>query len=174
MSPPQDIGDQALLGSAQSAPSYSLIWEETDGSEQQGLGFGSNIAAGIAFFTGQDMIGEVPKKVTCYLKKSSTPTGIATLKLISSLNSVKTIFGTIDVSTLTTSFAEHSFINDSATASVTDGDILAWFYSGTTDFRFEMAATATAAYTQQKYSSDAINWSSYDVGQYPSTIKIYG
>ena len=104
--------------------SYSLIWEETDGGEQQGMASGSNIAAGIAFFTGQDMIGEVPKKVTCYLKKSSTPTGIATLKLISSLNSVKTIFGTIDVSTLTTSFGEHSFTNDSATQPVvTDPDL---------------------------------------------------
>jgi len=155
--------------------SYSLIWEETDGSEQQGLSSGSNIAAGIAFFTGQDMIGEVPKKVTCYLRISpDTAEGIATLKLIASDNSVKTVFGTIDVSTLTISFAEHSFTNDSATSSVADGDILAWFYSGTTAFRYEMAATATAAYTQQKYSTDAINWIGYTVGQYPTTIKIYG
>jgi len=154
--------------------SYSLIWEETDGGEQQGMASGSNIAAGIAFFTGQDMIDEVPKKVTCSLKKDSSPTGIATLKLIASDNFVKTTFGTIDVSTLTDLFAEHSFTNDSASASVADGDILAWFYSGTSAFRFEMAATATAAYTQQKYSTDAINWSGYTVGQYPSTIKIYG
>lgn len=154
--------------------SYSLIWEETQGGEQQILKDGGNIAAGIAFFTGQDMIGEVPKKVTCSLKKDASAVGTATLKLIASDNSVKTTFGTIDVSTLTTSFAEYSFTNDSASSSVADGDILSWFYLESNAFRYEMAATATAAYTQQKYSSDAINWSGYSVGQYPSTIKIYG
>jgi len=155
-------------------PSYSLLWEQTDGGEQQVLHGASAIAAGIAFFTAQVMIDEVPKKVTCSLAKSASPVGIATLKLIASDNTPKTTFGTIDVSTLTTSYVEHSFTNDSATATVIDGDILAWFYSGTADFRYAMAATATAAYTQQKYSTDAINWSGYAVGQYPSTIKIYG
>jgi len=155
-------------------PSITLLWEETDGGEQQVLQDGSVIVAGIAFFTGQTMIGEVPKKVTCYLKKHTSALGIATLKLIASDNSVKTIFGTIDVSTLTTSFAEHSFTNDSATASVADGDILAWFYLESFGFIYEMAATATAAYTQQKYSTDAVNWGGYPAGQYPSTIKIYG
>jgi len=156
------------------AASYSLIWEETQGGETQQMKDGSVIAAGIAFLTGQTMIDEVPKKVTCYLKADASATGIATLKLIASDNSVKTIFGTIDVSTLTTSFGEHSFTNDSATASVADGDILAWFYSESYAFTYEMAATATAAYTLQKYSTDAINWGAYGAGQYPSTIKIYG
>jgi len=154
--------------------SYSLIWQEEQGGEQQVIKDGSVIAAGIAFFTGQTMIGEVPKKVTCNLKADASANGIATLKLIASDNSVKTIFGTIDVSTLTTSFAEHSFTNDSASASVADGDILSWFYLETFAFTYEMAATATAAYTQQKYSTDAINWGGYPAGQYPSTIKIYG
>jgi len=154
--------------------SYSLIWEETDGSETQVMNGINPIAAGIAFFDGQDMIDEVPKKVTCYLKISGSPVGIATLKLIAADNTPKTTFGTIDVSTLTTSFTEHSFTNDSATATVLDADILAWFYSGSASFIYEMAATATAVYTQQKYSADAINWSGYPTGQYPSTIKIYG
>jgi len=154
--------------------SYSLIWQEEQGGEQQVLKDGSTIAGGIAFLTGQDMIGEVPKKVICYLKADASATGIATLKLIASDNSVKTTFGTIDVSTLTTSFGEHSFTNDSATATVLNGDILAWFYSESYAFTYEMAATATAAYTLQKYSTDAINWGAYGAGQYPSTIKIYG
>ena len=154
--------------------SYSLLWEQTDGGEQQVLHGASAIAAGIAFFTAQVMIDEVPKKVTCSLAKSASPVGIATLKLIASDNTPKTTFGTIDVSTLTTSYVEHSFTNDSATSSVANADILAWFYLESYGFTYEMAATATAAYTLQKYSTDAINWSAYGAGQYPSTIKIYG
>ena len=153
--------------------SYTLIWEQNDGAESQSLQSGSSIAGGLAFYTGHIMIGEIPTKVTCSLQKIDAPTGTATLKLIASDNSVKTIFGTIDASTLTTSFIDYNFINDLATSAVSDGDILAWFYSGSSSFKYEMAATATSANTLQKYSSDAINWSAYPAGLYPSTVKIY-
>ena len=84
------LQDPAFVGVAGSAPSYSLLWEETQGGEQQILKDGGNIAAGIAFFTGHDMIDEVPKKITCFLKIDEGAVGSATLKLIASDNTPKT------------------------------------------------------------------------------------
>ena len=168
----KDFG--VAFGGGGGVPSYDLEWEQTDGGELQGLKVGGNTAAGLTFYTGQTMIGKVPNKVTCYLKTLFSPVGIATLKLISSTNVVKiTYTPTQDAAALTTSFAEYSFTNDSTSTTIADGDRLVWFYSGSASFVFEMAATATEVYTQQSYSTDNVNWSSYDVGDYPSKIKIY-
>lgn len=109
---------------------YNLIWEETGTGQSEPLKSGDVIRAGELFETGHVTIGVIPTKVSVSLKKELSPTGTAELKLINSANSEKASFGTIDVTTLTTSFVEHEFINDLNTAAIADGDRLAIYYSG--------------------------------------------
>ena len=134
--------------------SYNLVWEQTvtgaaDGMHGEG---GGVIRAGELFLTGHICIGVTPTKFTFNLKKSDSPTGTAELKLINSSNVEKASFGTIDVTSLTTSFVSHDFINDANTEIIENGDRVAFYYTGDKYFTLELSNYETSEdYTNESY-----------------------
>jgi hypothetical protein len=69
-----------------------------------------------------------PTRVGVYLKKVGSPTGNATVTMRDSSNNIKVTYGTIDVSTLTTSYVFHSteFTNDNAATLMGQGMATDW------------------------------------------------
>ena len=148
---------------------YNLIWSQTLTGESEGMKGGDVIRAGELFETGHVTIGTTPTKILFNLKKTDSPTGTAELKLINSANSEKASFGTIDVTTLTTSFVEHEFINDLNTETIEDGDRLAFYYSGAGYFFIEFCASCSESNTNGSYYvSSWVNRSRL------CTMKVYG
>jgi len=77
-------------------------------------------------------VGSVINAMTLPLKKQSSPTGTATIAVLDSSNNVVYTFGTLDVSTLTTTMARYNFINTDADYTIASGDYLGIKYSGGT------------------------------------------
>ena len=69
---------------------------------------------------------EKPKKIEVYLKKVGSPTGNATVEIRDSSGNLKVSYGTLDVSTLGTSYALKTFTNDNAPASLPNGISTNW------------------------------------------------
>jgi len=141
---------------------FTLVWENTATGTNFYVAASPNIpAGGQAFYTGHVAIGEVPTKITFNLKKTDTPFEDAELKLIASDGTtVKASFGTIDASTLTTSYVTHEFTNLANTEAIANGDRLAWFYNfdnadGTFDFQ---GSTAGIGNTAATYSVNLSTW----------------
>jgi len=153
---------------------FTLVWENTATGTNFYVAASPNLpAAGQAFYTGHVAIGEIPTKITFNLKKTDTPFEDAELKLIASDNTVKASFGTIDASTLTTSYVTHEFTNTDNVAAIANGDRLAWFYNfdnadGTFDFQ---GSTVGIANTAATYSVNLTTW--VDRSTEESTMAIY-
>ena len=70
----------------------------------------------------------IPKKVTLKLMRQGSPTGTATIAIIGVSDFIE--IGTIDVSTLTTSFVEYTFTNLSQSYTMVTGDKICILYDG--------------------------------------------
>src|SRR6185503_13896381 len=75
-------------------------------------------------------VGSVINAMTLPLKKQNSPTGTATIAVLDSSNNIVYTFGTIDVSTLTTSMARYNFINTDSDYTIASGDYLGIKYTG--------------------------------------------
>ena len=129
----------------------SKLWESTNGGDTEALLGGDVIKAGQLFETGHTLIGKNPTKIIFNLKKSSTPTTATSCKLVDSSDVVKTDFGSIDTTALTTSYAPITFENENATATVADGDRIAVFYSGNARLQMEMNQSTVESNTTESY-----------------------
>jgi hypothetical protein len=72
--------------------------------------------------------GERPTKVGVYLKKVGSPTGNASVVMRDSSDNIKITYGTVDVSTLTTSYVlhENEFVEDNAATLMAQGFATNW------------------------------------------------
>jgi hypothetical protein len=102
----------------------------------------------VAINSGSDMLGTKPTKFTMFLRKVGTPTGILTACIINKdSNLIKGTFGTIDVSTLTTSFVEYTFTNTGLSYPIAIGDLVGAIYEdGTATNYVDVAYTETNAF----------------------------
>lgn len=78
------------------------------------------------------LVGSIVNSMTLGLKKQNSPTGTATIAVLDSSNNIVYTFGTLDVSTLTTSMAQYTFVNTDSDYTVASGDYLGIKYSGGT------------------------------------------
>ena len=139
---------------------FSLIWEQTSTGEEEAM-FATIPIAGELFLTGHTAIGSKPTKITMNIRKTHSATGLATLKLIDSVNAEKASFGSIDMDTLDDTFAPHDFTNLSNTALIADGDRIAFYYSNAGYFRFQMCSECSEANTHESlYQSGS--WTNRD------------
>lgn len=82
------------------------------------------------------LIGDTFNTVKMYLKKNNSPTGTAYVGIWDSTANpptsanVKCLINTIDVSTISTSKTEYTFVKSSGTCSGVSGDVIGIFYNG--------------------------------------------
>ena len=137
-----------------SATVSTLLWESTDTGESECQWTGGVTISGELFQTGHTLIDKTPTKIIINLRKTTTegtPSGNAELKLIDSSNVEKATFGTIDVTTITTSFASYTFENSSNTETIVNGDRIAFFYNGDKYVCIEVCASCSESYTNFSY-----------------------
>lgn len=156
----------------------TLIWEQLEIGEEEGLSSGDVVRAGELFTAGHVVIDSIPTKFVFNLRKSGTPTGIATLNLIDDSEPpvVKATFPLeatglpLEVGDLTTSFVSHSFVNDSNTETVEATDRVVFYYTGGQYFRIQVCASCAESGTKETiYIS---SWS--DNATIVCTMQIYG
>jgi len=152
-----------------------LIWEQTSIGEEEGLSSGDVVRAG-ELFTAGVVIDSIPTKFVFNLRKSGTPTGIATLNLIDSSDTVKATFPLestglpLEVGDLTTSFVSHNFVNDSNTFPILNGYRVVFYYTGGPYFRIQVCASCAESGTKETiYIS---SWA--DNPTIVCTMKVYG
>lgn len=95
---------------------YTAIYSVTTGVSSNDLGVGSNGRAGTKANVGSVLIGQKIRRVTFFLKKTGSPTGTITFSVRNDDGSstLKTTFGTMNASALTTSFAQYTFTASSS------------------------------------------------------------
>jgi len=126
------------------------------GGEEDAIRNGDVTIAGQRFQTGHTLIGKTIKSFTVYLKKQGSPTGNLEAKIINSSNTEKASFGTLDVSTLTTSFVQKTFTFVSATTNniIDADDRISLHYSGGSSgnaTRVELCSSCDIDYTNEGY-----------------------
>ena len=134
----------------QTTSSTSKVWESTTAIDWDTMRSGSVIKAGQEFSTGHVVIGTTPTKIIFNLRKTATPSGNIECILVDSSDVEKTNFGTLDSTTLTTSFVPYTFENLAASAAVADGDRIIVTYSGAEGVQTSQGAF-TESYTNQCY-----------------------
>ena len=149
----------------------TLLWQQNLTGETDGLFSGGVTRAGQLFQTGHILIGKTPTKIIFSLKKTESPSGNAELKLIDSSSVEKATFGTIVVSSLTTSFVSHEFELQSSPATIADGDRIAWYYSGDKYFYFENCGSCSESYTNNSYWGISSAWVNRTIS---CTMQVYG
>lgn len=133
--------DVNIYRSSQCAPGGSAIFyasNSLDGNEWRlGAGADSNgdvfTRAGFNADTASSFLvnrGSPLLEADFYLRKSGSPTGTLTVRVRNINDSIKATMGTLDVSTLTGSFAEKLFINLGNTYRLVTGDKILAEYSG--------------------------------------------
>lgn len=125
------------------------LWESVETGEAEGLWTNGLNIAGELFETGHVLMGATPTKVIFNLKKTGAASGPAELKLINSSNVEKASFGTVDMGDLDGTFTATPLENATNTATIADGDRLAWYYDGAQYFYFELCASCSENYTEQ-------------------------
>ena len=134
-----------------SATVSTLLWQQSSVGESEGMQGSEVLIAGQLFSTNHVLMGATPTKIVFNLKAIESPSGNAELILINSANVEKATFGTIDTSTLTSSFVSHEFENLTNIATIQNGDRLAWHYTGGAYFYFENCGTCSESYTNESY-----------------------
>lgn len=106
--------------------------------------------------SGSDLIGKSPTKISFWIRKIGSPTGTATacIRKKSDLTSKK-VFGTIDVSTITsaTGGAEYFFTNTSPYVIQQDDIVLIEYSGGSTGNRIEIPDTTTNVFDVDSYKT---------------------
>ena len=149
-----------------------LIWEQTSTGEEEGMGGTDVVRAGELFTAGHVVIDSTPTKFVFNLRITGTPTptGIATLNLIDSSDTVKATFGTINMANLDDTFAEKTFENASNTETVAAGDRVVFYYTGGQYFRIQLCSSCAESGTKETiYIS---SWSNHPIKV--CTMKVYG
>jgi len=125
MSPPQDIGDQALIGAAGAGESLERCY--TDDGSEEGIAFNhgsifNRFGNGQRILAGSDYIGETLTTASFYLRKGNgmTPTGTLTCRVVpdctdSSTALSGTIIGTTDLAGLNTYASGFAKVNFTGT-----------------------------------------------------------
>ena len=117
---------------------------------------GSDTARGeIANSSSSALIGTTVTKVTMKLKKASGATGTATVGIWNG-STLKQTIGTIDVSTLTTSYADYAVENTGATHSIVTNDEIGIEYSGSTAIyavRIDTTSVFDGTHSARRYDS---------------------
>jgi len=103
------------------------LWAVTGTGENDGMGLNVTILAQ-RFQTGQTLIGKTITRFDVNLRKVGSPSGIMTGRIINSSNVQQLNMGTLDVSTLTTSYVTKTFENTDGYV-LADGDRLSIWYS---------------------------------------------
>jgi len=103
-----------LINSYTSAALEETQYCQSESSEPQPIGNsswnGGGSRGGVRWITGHEVIGKSVIQCTLYLKKVGSPTGTAYVRVYEQdTNTLKHTFGSIDVSTLTTSQAPYVF-----------------------------------------------------------------
>jgi len=153
-----------------------LIWQQLETGEEEGLSSGDVVRAGELFTTGHVVIDSIPTKFVFNLRISGTPTGIATLNLIDSSDTVKATFPLestglpLEVGDLTDSFVSHNFVNDSNTFPILNGYRVVFYYTGGQYFRIQLCSSCAESGTKETiYIS---SWSNHPAKV--CTMKVYG
>jgi hypothetical protein len=122
---------------------------------------GNYIRLGIKVVTGSAAIGTTIKKVQFALRKFNSPTGNATVTVRNSSDTVLATSGTLDVSTLTTSFVTYEFTLDT-NVTLVDGDRIQIEYNTSADPNSIRVSSKTET-TESGY-----NWTGY-IASYTDT-----
>ena len=165
------------------APS-TLIWEQLSTGQEESL-YGEGVTkSGELFTAGHVTIGSTPTKFIFNLRKTTnegTPSTTAPLNLIDSSNVVKATFpleatgSAINVGDLTETFVSHTFVNDSNTETIDDGDRVVFYYSGEKYFRVQVCASCAQSGTKLTAwlsYADPPAWTNH--GTKVCTMKVYG
>ena len=161
-----------------------LIWEQTSTGEEDSSWSGGQTRMGELFTAGHVTIGSTPTKFIFNLRKTTnegTPSTTAPLNLIDSSNVVKATFpleatgSAINVGDLTETFVSHTFVNDSNTETIDDGDRVVFYYSGEKYFRVQVCASCAQSGTKLTAwlsYADPPAWTNH--GTKVCTMKVYG
>jgi len=136
------------------APESTELWAITATGQEEAFSTAITILAQL-FETGHVLIGETITRFDCNLSKQGSPTGDITARIINSSNTEKLNMGTLDASTLTTSYVTHTFENTDGYV-LEDGDRLALYFSGNDTDRplWQMSPTDSSEdYTEGSYYS---------------------
>lgn len=99
----------------QPTPESTATYQVTDASGTQGLYTGSYYISAEKVKSTSVLVGKRVSKLQMTMYKSNSPTGTATAGVWNSSGELQYTFGTIDVSTLATSFTEYTFNNTDST-----------------------------------------------------------
>lgn len=102
--------------------------------------------------TTPDIFGIVPKRVTMRLSKTGSPTGTATLRIRDSSDSIVSEIGTLNVASLTTSFADITITNMDQSHTIDVDDKILLEYSG---------GNSSNKVNLQKLNSDGVTGTRY-------------
>jgi len=145
------------------------LWESTETGESEGLWTNGATIAGERFETGHILIGATPTKIIFNLKKTGSASGTAELKLINSSNVEKASFGTVDMDNLDGTFTATPLEDATNTATIADGDRLAWYYDGPQYFYFEACGACSETATNESYYTDS--WTNNSI---VCTMEVWG
>ena len=115
---------------------------------------GNYVRLGMKIITGSSAIGKKIYKVKLSLKKVNSPTGNAVVRVRNSSDTIIAFSGNLDVSTLTTSFAEYEFTLDTV-VTLADGDRVMIEYNTSGD------PNSIRVQSKAETTSTGFNWTGY-------------
>jgi hypothetical protein len=123
------------------------------------------------------LVGKQVNSITVTLKKAGTPTGIAEVGIINNDLSMKKVFATLDVSTLTTSYNSQEFTLQGAPYTIVAGDRIGIKYSaGTSSHNISIMRDTNAADPfdgQNSYHTFyTTSWSNFLSNDLTMTLKL--
>jgi hypothetical protein len=150
------------------------LWAVTGTGQNEGFTGGITIIAQ-RISTGQVLIGKTVTRYDLSIRKVGAPTGNITGKIINSSNVEQLNMGTLDASTLTTSFVTYTFENSSG-YTIADGDRLAIFYSSGDDSNYPdwSMNTSSESNTNGSYYTGTSPSGSWTERSRDATISVWG
>lgn len=138
------IGDYAAPASATATSSATVdsLLHTTVGSEAQtdDIYSGYRTRQGNQVLTSHALIGKLLQKVGLKLKKTGSPTGTATIAIRNNAGTIQLTLGTLDVSTLTTSYVVYTFENLTGHTLVADDRVDIEFTGGDASNKVQIAS----------------------------------
>ena len=142
------------------APSYTEIYNE-NGTSILYLYSGYYLRAGIKVIADSALIGEIPNRVTVYLSKGGNPSGTISVTIRNASDTLVTIMGTLDASTVSVTKTAYTVTNDDNTHALQVGDRILVEYTGASNIRVYHTATGTNANTDFSYYYTSGAYSDY-------------
>ena len=139
----------AATGSSGGGGDLTLSINNNNNANTQQVGGGGGVynRIGVKFTSGSAYLAKTVDRVSFWLKKTGSPTGTASIVIRNSAGTIKETIGTLDVSTLTGSFAWYDFSSStSATVLETDDRIEIIFTGGSGGNLVDVGFDTTSQY----------------------------